>query len=72
MTRQSKKESLLESVANIVIGMGIGLTAQLIIFPLVGLDVSLNQNIKILIAFTLVSLARTYFIRRFFEGRRVS
>jgi hypothetical protein len=64
---QSRLQSLIESIANIVIGMGIAFGAQLIVFPALGLAVRLDQNIAITVAFTVVSLARSYILRRIFS-----
>lgn len=65
---QTKLESLLESFFNILIGYFVALGSQLIIFPLVGIDISFNTNLIIGFWFTLISLARSYFIRRFFNN----
>ena len=67
MSAQSKRQSLLESVANIAIGMGVAFAAQLIVFPALGIVVRLDQNVLITIAFTAVSLARSYVLRRLFN-----
>jgi phosphate/sulfate permease len=64
---QSRKMSLVESIANIAIGYLVALTAQLIVFPLMGIPVSLSQNIVIGAIFTVVSLARSYVLRRVFN-----
>ena len=64
---QSRAQSLLEATANIALGMGIAFAGQLIVFPLVGLAVRLDQNVAITIAFTAVSLFRSYALRRFFN-----
>ena len=64
---QTRWQSLLEAVLNIVIGMIVAFTAQLIVFPLLGIAVRLDQNVMITIIFTAVSLARSYALRRFFN-----
>ena len=63
--------SLVESVANVAIGYGIALLTQLAVFPLFGLSVSLGQNAAIGGIFTVVSIARSYCLRRVFERMRV-
>lgn len=50
-----------------LIGYFIALAAQLTIFPLFGIHVSLQDNIKIGILFTVVSVARSYALRRMFN-----
>ena len=64
---QTKTQSLLEAIANILIGMGIAFAAQLIVFPALGIAVRLDQNIAITCAFTAVSLVRSYALRRMFN-----
>lgn len=65
---QTKLESLLESIVNILIGYGIALASQIIIFPLFGIIVPLTTNLWIGAWFTLISLIRSYIIRRWFNA----
>ena len=64
---QSRLQSFIEAWANVLIGYGVALTTQLIVFPLYGMTVSLSQNVQIGIIFTVVSLARSYLLRRWFN-----
>jgi hypothetical protein len=64
---QSKKDSFKESCANVAVGYIVALASQLIVFPLVGLDSTLNQNLKIGVYFTVISLIRSYCVRRYFN-----
>jgi hypothetical protein len=66
---QSKTMSLVESLAQVVIGYFVSLAAQLVIFPLFGLRVSLSDNLLIGACFLIVSLARSYVLRRLFNAR---
>lgn len=66
---QSRLESLMESVANICIGYGIALASQLVLFPLYGIHISLSTNLWIGFWFTLISLIRSYALRRWFNQR---
>ena len=63
--------SLVESLTNVVVGYGVALAAQIVVFPLFGLEVSLQQNAAIGLIFTAVSIARSYCLRRTFEWLRV-
>ena len=56
MADQSRRMSLVESVANVAIGYGIALLTQLAVFPAFGLHVSLEQNAAIGAIFTVVSI----------------
>ena len=69
---QTKLESLTEAVINTFIGFVIAFISQLIIFPIVGVDVTLGQNFILTILFTLVSIIRTYIIRRYFNKKSKS
>ncbi len=64
---QSRSASLLEAGANVLVGYLVALLAQQIVFPLFGIHTSLAQDSAIAAAFTAVSLARSYLLRRIFE-----
>ncbi len=63
--------SLVESIANVVVGYGVAVVTQMLVFPLFGLHASLNQNLLIGQVFTGISLVRSYFLRRVFETLRL-
>ena len=50
-----------------IIGYFVALIAQLIVFPLYDLEVSFSQNLQIGLIFTVVSIARSYLLRRLFN-----
>lgn len=64
---QSRTNSLIESATNILIGYWCAVLAQLIVFPMMGIDVPLDKNLMIGLIFTLISLVRSYVIRRAFN-----
>lgn len=66
--KQSKLESLIESFVNIFIGYGVALASQIVVFPMVGIFVPLSTNLFIGAWFTVISLARSYVIRRWFNA----
>lgn len=66
---QTKMGSLIEALANIVIGFGINLGANLIVLPWFGFHVTTGQAFGIGVVFTVISLVRGYFIRRYFNAR---
>ena len=65
---QSRWMSLVEAVTNIVVGYGLAVLTQIIVFPLFGLHASLSENLLIGCFFVGVSLIRSFAIRRFFNG----
>ena len=64
---QSRALSALEAGANVVAGYGLAVLVQLVLFPVFGLSVALADSLRIGLVFTLVSLARSYALRRLFE-----
>ena len=65
---QSKIGSFIEVCVNVFIGMVLSLITQLIVFPMYGIEVNMSTNTQILVIFTVVSIARSYVIRRWFNG----
>jgi hypothetical protein len=65
---QSRSMSLIESASNVAVGYLVALAAQLIVFPSLGIAVSLSQNLIIGLIFTAVSIARSYVMRRVFNS----
>ena len=68
---QSRVMSLVEAITNVVIGYGVAVLTQILIFPLFGLHTTLVQNLAMGAVFTLVSIARSFALRRLFERIRV-
>ena len=64
---QSRFHSFVESVVNVAIGYGFALAGQIIVFPLFDIHVPLKSNLGIGVAFTGISLVRSYAIRRWFN-----
>ncbi len=69
--KQSRLMSLVESVANVIVGYGVAVVTQILIFPVFGLHTTLAQNLKMGAVFTVVSIARSFALRRVFEAVRV-
>lgn len=65
---QSKRNSVLESIVNVIAGLLISFLIQLWIYPLLGIEVSINQNIFITFVFFIASFVRGYIIRRIFNA----
>ena len=64
---QTKKQSLLESTINVLIGYLVAVGSQIIIFPWFNINIPIRDNFLIGIWFTVVSLVRNYVLRRFFN-----
>lgn len=59
---------MIESVVNVGVGYGVALGSQFIIFPQFGIRVTLAENLWICGWFTVISLIRSYILRRAFNG----
>ena len=68
--KQTRLMSLVESVANVIVGYGVAVVTQILIFPIFGLHTTLAQNLKMGAIFTVVSIARSFALRRVFEAIR--
>ena len=69
--KQSRLMSLVESLANVLVGYGVAVATQMLVFPLFGLAVTVTENLLIGLIFTAVSIVRSYALRRGFEAQRV-
>lgn len=69
--KQSRAMSFLEAIANVVVGYGVAVVTQMLVFPVFGLQTTLAQNLKLGLVFTVVSIARSFTLRRIFEAIRV-
>ena len=66
---QTRLGSLIEALFNVAIGFGINFVANMLILPLIGFHITPGQNLFIGVLYTLVSVARSYVIRRWFNAR---
>lgn len=64
---QTKKQSIIESIFQTLIGLLTSILIQLIIYPAMGIPVTFTQNLIITAVFFIVSIIRGYFIRRLFN-----
>lgn len=62
--------SLVEAVANVVVGFCLAVATQVMVFPILGLQASLGQNVRLALVFTALSIARSFLLRRVFEAWR--
>ena len=68
--KQSRLMSAIEAVTNVLVGYGVAVATQIAIFPWFGLSATLSQNMAMGLIFTVVSLIRSYLLRRAFERVR--
>ena len=65
--KQSRIMSMVEAAANVVVGYVLAIATQIVVFPWFGIETGLAEHLTIGLAFTGVSLARGYVLRRVFE-----
>jgi hypothetical protein len=65
---QTRLGSLIEALINVAIGFTINFVANLVILPLIGFQISVGQNLFIGVLYTLISVARSYAVRRWFNA----
>ena len=63
--------SLVEAFANVIVGYGVAVVTQILIFPIFGLYTTLAQNLMMGAIFMVVSIGRSYALRRLFEEIRL-
>lgn len=61
---QSRLDSFIEAWLNVLIGFGISVLANFVIFPWVGITASTIQVLLVGLFMTGVSVARSYLVRR--------
>jgi len=67
---QTKKQSIIETITSILIGYIISLVSLFIIFPILGIESNSGKNIIISFYFTVISLIRGYYVRRYFNKKQ--
>jgi hypothetical protein len=69
--KQPRRHSLLEAIVNTVVGYALAVLTQMAVFPLYGLAVPLRETLMIGGIFTVLSVVRSYTLRRVFEAWQV-
>jgi hypothetical protein len=67
---QTRLMSAVETAANILIGFAVSFASQVAFFPLFDIHLSMATNLQLTFFFTVVSVIRSYALRRFFNSIR--
>ena len=67
--QQTKLGSFYEACINVAIGFGINFVANLLILPLFGFNITLSDNLYIGLLYTVISVLRSYVVRRWFNRK---
>jgi hypothetical protein len=62
--------SMIEVATNILIGLVVSFISQVVIFKLYDIHISVVQNVEITLWFTIISIVRSYLVRRWFNSMR--
>lgn len=66
---QSRQKSALETLAQTLTGLIISILIQIVLYPVMGIPVTLEQNFIITAVFFAASLLRGYIVRRIFNRK---
>lgn len=64
---QTRIGSATETATNIILGFGMSMLINGVLLPSMGFHVTAAQNLEIVAIFTVVSVIRSYSLRRFFN-----
>lgn len=67
---QSRTGSIIETLCNTAIGYAISFVSNLTVLPMFGFHVSLRDNAIIGVIYTVISIVRSYVLRRVFNRIR--
>lgn len=65
---QTRLGSLVEVTTNVSIGYVVALATQYVVFPMYGMEASFTDHLAIGALFTVVSIIRSYIVRRVFDN----
>lgn len=64
---QSRLGSLAETTVSMFVGFWLSVAVQAVVFPMFGYTLPLHSNMAIVAIFTIVSMIRSYVLRRIFN-----
>jgi len=66
---QNRKDSLKESITNVLIGIVIAFICNMLILPVFGYNITAQDSLGISLIYTAISIIRSYTVRRFFNKK---
>lgn len=67
--KQSKRQSMYETIISTMIGFVVSLISVVVIFPVFDIHTSFGTDFVITVYFTVISIVRGYFVRRYFNSK---
>ncbi len=64
---QTKRGSAAETVANLVVGLAVSFACNAVVLPLCHIAETAEQNVELTLIFTVISIVRSYCMRRLFN-----
>jgi hypothetical protein len=64
---QSKTFAAIETFVNVLVGWVIAMLLNGSVFPMFGINIPMDVNLKVSVIFTIVAIIRGYSLRRFFN-----
>lgn len=71
MMGQSRLQSMIEALVNVFVGFWVSVMANVLILPLFGAHLSFKENLLMGWCFTVISIVRSYLLRRAFNWYHV-
>jgi len=65
--KQTRSMSLIEAITNVILGYGLAVITQVVVFPVFDLHATISQNLQIGALFSGMSLCRSFVLRRLFD-----
>ena len=66
---QTKRQSLIETLTSVFVGWLIGVILNMLVLPLFDYKITVVDSLLVSLIFTIVSIIRSYVIRRFFNSK---
>ena len=67
---QTRLMSLVETMTSVLVGLVISFLSQIAVVKIYNVSLSTQQNVEITLYFTIISILRSYALRRFFNSIR--
>jgi hypothetical protein len=67
--KQSKRQSMYETIISTMIVFVVSLISVVVIFPVFDIHTSFGTDFIITVYFTVISILRGYFVRRYFNSK---
>jgi hypothetical protein len=67
---QTRRGSLIEACFGTAIGLVVSTVANIVLMPMYGYPITLGESASLSVIYTIISVTRSFLVRRVFEGVR--